>query len=172
MWNAKWSFTYARTATNFMTKTDVENIYQKRKGDNKMNELHNFNNGEMDAPKNENTIQNREVYFRQGFVEDADHEILREALSKRKKFSELSMTISATDPNVLFSRTKEKKVTVEINTAMDERLIIIGNDKYKTRIMNILVDEIEDCLICVNENRVYELQFFFRGLRYGVKLFI
>ena len=137
-----------------------------------MNELHNFNNGEMDTPKKENTIQNREVYFRQGFVEDADHKILREALSKCKKFSELSMTISATDPNVLFSRTKEKKVTVEINTAMDERLIIIGNDKYKTRIMNILVDEIEDCLICINENRLYELQFFFRGLRYGITLFI
>ena len=34
-----------------MTKTDVENIYQKRKGDNKMNELHNFNNGEMDDMK-------------------------------------------------------------------------------------------------------------------------
>jgi len=119
-----------------------------------------------------NTIQNKEVYFRQGFVEDADHKILRETLSKRKKFSELSMTISATDPNVLFSRTKEKKVTVEINTAMDERLIIIGNDRYKTRIMNILVDEIEDCLICVNENKLYELQFFFRGLRYGIKLFI
>lgn len=139
-----------------------------------MNELHNFNNGEMDAPKKENIIQNKEVYFRQGFVEDADHEILREALSKRKKFSELSMTISATDPNVLFSRTHEKKVTIEINTTMkmDERLIIIGNDKYKTRIMNILVDEIEDCLICINENKLYELQFFFRGLRYGIKLFI
>ena len=120
---------------------------------------------------NNNAI-NKEFYFKHGFVEDTDKKMLFKIIANHKRFKEVNMTVSVEEPNMILARVNEGNVIVGVNSIQDKRLILEKNNKSKTVILNILLDEITDCLVKEHCNKLYELQFLVRGFRYGVSLFV
>ena len=70
-----------------------------------------------------NTID-RNFLLNHGFIEDTDKKVLSELFTKHKKFREVNISVNLTEPAMLLARSKEKNVTVEVNSIQENRLIL------------------------------------------------
>lgn len=119
-----------------------------------------------------NTID-RNFLINHGFTEDTDKKVLSELFTRHKKFKEINISVELTRPFMLLARSKEKNVTVEVNSIQDNRLILKKNSgRCSTVIMNILLDEINDCLIKDYGNGLVEHLFEMNGFSYSLNILV
>lgn len=119
-----------------------------------------------------NTID-RDFLINHGFTEDTDKKVLSELFTNHKKFKEVNISVDLTRPSMLLARSKEKNVSVEVNSIQENRLILKKNSgKCSTVIMNILLDEINDCLVKDYGNGLFEFEFEVRDFRYSLHILV
>ena len=85
---------------------------------------------------------NKEFLINHGFKEDAYKKALRELFTSYKQ-------VNSTEPFMLLARSREKNVAVKSNIIQDKRLVLekgSRGSRCSTIIMNILLDEINNCL--------------------------
>lgn len=117
-----------------------------------------------------NTID-RDFLLKHGFQEDTDKKVLSELFTKHNKFREVNISVNLTEPCMLLARSKEKNVTIEINSIQKNRLILKKNSgRCSTVIMNILLDEINNCLVKDYGNGLFEFEFEVRDFRYSLHI--
>lgn len=117
-----------------------------------------------------NTID-RDFLLKHGFQEDTDKKVLSELFSKHNKFREVNISVNLTEPSMLLARSKERNVTIEINSIQENRLILKKNSgRCSTVIMNILLDEINGCLYKEYGNGLFEFEFEVRNFRYSLHI--
>lgn len=113
----------------------------------------------------------RNFLLNHGFQEDTDKKVLSELFTKHSKFKEINISINFTEPTMLLARNREKNVTVEVNSIQESRLILKKNSgRCSTVIMNILLDEIEGCLVKDYGNGLFEFEFEVRDFRYSLHI--
>ena len=108
-----------------------------------------------------------------GFQEDTDKKVVSELFTKHKIFKEIHISVNLTRPSMLLARSKEKNVRVEVNSVQDNRLILKKGGKggrCSTVIMNILLDEISNCLIKKYSANIYDFEFEVRDFRYSLEI--
>lgn len=119
-----------------------------------------------------NTID-RDFLINHGFKEDTDTKVLSELFTKHNKFKEINISVNLTEPTMLLARSKEKNVTVEVNSVQNNRLILKrkrSREKFDTVIMNVLLDEIEGCFVKDYGNGLFEFEFEVRNFRYSIHI--
>ncbi len=117
-----------------------------------------------------NTID-RNFLLNHGFTEDTDKKVLSELFTKNTKFKEVNISVNLTEHSMLLARSKEKNVTVEVNSIQDNRLILKKNSgRCSTVLMNILLDEIHNCLVKDYGNGLFEFEFEVRDFRYSLHI--
>ena len=118
---------------------------------------------------------NRSFLIAHGFTEDTDKKVLSGLFTKHSKFKEINISINLTEPTMLLARSKEKNVSVEVNSIQENRLILKrkrSREKFDTVIMNIFLDEINGCLFKDYSNGLYEFEFEVRDFRYSLHVSI
>lgn len=119
-----------------------------------------------------NTID-RNFLLNHGFQEDTDKKVLSELFTKHNRFKEINISVNLTYPSMLLVRSKEKNVSVEVNCIQEKRLILKKNSgRCSTVIMNILLDEINNCLFKDYGNGLFEFEFEVRDFRYSLHVTI
>lgn len=119
-----------------------------------------------------NTID-REFLINHGFKDDADKKVLSGLFTKNTKFKEVNISVNLTEPAMLLARSKEKNVSVEVNSIQENRLILKKNSgRCSTVIMNILLDEINGCLVKNYGNGLFEFEFEVRDFRYSLHMLV
>ena len=119
-----------------------------------------------------NTID-RNFLIAHGFIEDTDKKVLSKLFTNHKKFGEVIISVNLTEPCMLLARSKEKNVSVEVNCIQENCLILKKNSgRCSTVIMNILLDEIEGCLVKDYGNGLLEFEFEVRDFRYSLHVSI
>ena len=119
-----------------------------------------------------NTID-RKFLLKHGFKEDTDKKVLLELFTKHKKFGEVNILVNLTEPCMLLARSKEKNVLVEVNCIQENRLILKikrSSEKFDTVIMNVLIDEINNCLVKDFGNGLIQFEFEVRDFRYSLHI--
>lgn len=119
-----------------------------------------------------NTID-RNFLLNHGFTEDLENKTLSELFIKHNKFREVNISVNLTEPAMLLARSKEKNVTVEVNSIQGNRLILKrkrSREKFDTVIMNVVLDEINNCLVKDYGNGLFEFEFGVRDLRYSLHI--
>lgn len=111
---------------------------------------------------------NKEFLINHGFQDDTDKKVLSEIFTKNKKFKEVNISVNLTEPVMLLARSKERNVTVDINSVQENRLILKKSGRCSTIIMNILLDEINNCLVKYYGNGLFEIEFEVRNFRYSL----
>ncbi len=117
-----------------------------------------------------NTID-KEFLLKHGFTEDTDNKTLKKLFTNNKKFKEVNISVNFTEPFMLLARSKEKNVTVEVNSIQDNRLILKrkrSREKFSTILMDILLDEIHNCLFKDYGNGLFEFEFEVHDFRYSL----
>lgn len=118
-----------------------------------------------------NTID-RNFLINHGFTEDSDKKVLSRLFTNNKKFKEVNISVNLTEPFMLLVRSKEKNITVEVNSVQENRLILKKNSgRCSTVIMNVLLNEINDCLVKDYGNGLFEFEFKVRDFRYSLHIF-
>lgn len=119
-----------------------------------------------------NTID-RDFLINHGFIEDTDKKVLSGLFTNNKKFKEVNISVNFTEPCMLLVRSKEKNVDIEINSIQENRLILKKNsERCSTIIMNILLDEINNCLFKDYGNGLFEFEFEVRNFRYSLHILL
>lgn len=119
-----------------------------------------------------NTLD-RNFLINHGFTEDADKKILTELFTKHTKLRELDVSVNLTEYSMLLARSKERNVTIEINSIQENRLILKKNSgRCSTVIVNILLDEINNCLVKDYGNGFFEFEFEVRDFRYSLHILV
>lgn len=114
---------------------------------------------------------NKEFLINHGFTEDTDKEVLSKLFTKHNKFKEINISVNLTEHSMLLARSKEKNVAVEVNSVQENRLILKKNSgRCSTVIMNILLDEINNCLVKDYGNGLFEFEFEVRDFRYSLHI--
>lgn len=111
----------------------------------------------------------RDFLINHGFQEDTNNKVLSELFTKHSRFREVNISVNLTEPCMLLARSKEKNVTVEVNSIQENRLILKrkqSREEFDTVIMNILLDEINDCLFKDYGNGMIQFEFEVRDFRY------
>ena len=90
-----------------------------------------------------------------GFVRDGNKELLNKIFNS-KKIKEIHVDTYMENPYRLFARFTGENLSI-INK--DNRVAIFKNDKYKTMMVNILFNEIEDCFIKQYSDNHHEILF-------------
>lgn len=117
-----------------------------------------------------NTID-RNFLINHGFQEDTDKKVLSGLFTNNKKIKEVNISVNLTEPFMLLARSKEKNVTVEVKYIQDNRLILKKNSgRCSTVIVNILLDEIHNCLVKDYGNGLFEFEFEVRDFRYSLNI--
>ena len=117
-----------------------------------------------------NTID-RDFLINHGFKDDTDKKVLSELFTKHSKSRKLDVSVNLTEHSMLLARSREKNVTVELNCIQENRLILKKNNgRCSTVIMNILMDEINNCLVKDYGNGLFEFEFEVRDLRYSLHI--
>lgn len=116
---------------------------------------------------------NKEFLINHGFKDDADKKVLSGLFTKHSKFKEVNISVNLTEPAMLLARSKEKNVTVVVNFIQENRLILKKNSgRCSTVIMNILLDEINGCLVKDYGNGLFEFEFEVRDFRYSLHILV
>ena len=114
---------------------------------------------------------NKEFLINHGFKDDADKKVLSGLFTKHSKFKEVNISVNLTEHSMLLARSKEKNVSVEVNSVQENRLILKKNSgRCSTVIMNILMDEINNCLVKDYGNGLFEFEFEVRDFRYSLHI--
>lgn len=117
-----------------------------------------------------NTID-RDFLINHGFTEDTNKEVLSGLFTKHSKFREINISVNLTEPTMLLARSKERNVSVEVNSIQENRLILKKNSgRCSTVIMNVLLDEINNCLVKDYGNGLFEFEFEVRDFRYSLHI--
>lgn len=117
-----------------------------------------------------NTID-RNFLLNHGFQEDTNKKVLSELFIKHNKFREVNISVNLTEPCMLIARSVEKSVSVEVNSIQENRLILKKNSgRCSTVIVNILLDEINNCLVKDYGNGLFEFEFEVRDFRYSLNI--
>ena len=117
-----------------------------------------------------NTLD-RNFLLNHGFTEDTDKKVLSELFTKHNKFKEVNISVNLTEPCMLLARSNEKNVIVEVNSIQENRLILKKNSgRCSTVIVNILLDEINNCLVKDYGNGFFEFEFEVRDFRYSLHI--
>lgn len=112
---------------------------------------------------------NKDFLINHGFTEDTDKKVLSELFTKHSKLRELDVSVNLTEHSMLLARSKEKNVTVEVNSIQENRLILKKNSgRCSTVIVNILLDEINNCLFKDYGHGLFEFEFEVRDFRYSL----
>ena len=91
--------------------------------------------------------------------------------TKHNKLRELDVSVNLTEYSMLLARSKEKNVTVEVNSLQENRLNLKKKSgKCSTVIVNILLDEINNCLVKDYGNGLFEFEFEVRDFRYSLHI--
>ncbi|MCI9125075.1 MAG: hypothetical protein HFH35_13595 [Eubacterium sp.] len=72
-------------------------------------------------------IFNKEFLLNHGFTEDTDKKVLSQLFTNHKKFKEVNISVDLTRPSMLLARSKERNVSVGLNSVQDNRLILKRN---------------------------------------------
>lgn len=113
----------------------------------------------------------RNFLIAHGFTEVTDKKVLSELFTIHNKFKEVSISVNFTEPAMLLARNREKNVTVEVNSIQENRLILKKNSgRCSTVIMNILLDEINNCQVKDYGNGLFEFEFEVRDFRYSLHI--
>lgn len=118
---------------------------------------------------------NKNFLINHGFVEDTDKKVLSELFTKHNRFREINISVNLTEPFMLLARSKEKSVSVETNCIQENRLILKvkrSRERFDTVIMNVLFDEIDNCLTKKYGNGLFECLFEVKGLRYSLHILV
>lgn len=116
---------------------------------------------------------NKEFLINHGFKDDADKKVLSGLFTKHSKFKEVNISVNLTEPAMLLARSKEKNVTVVVNFIQENRLILKKNSgRCSTVIVNILLDEINNCLVKDYGNGLFEFEFEVRDFRYSLHILV
>lgn len=119
------------------------------------------------------SILDRDFLINHGFTEDSENKTLSELFTKHNKFREVNISVNLTEPCMLLARSREKNVTVEVNSIQENRLILKKNSgRCSTVIMNILLDEINNCLVKDYNNGLFEFEFEVRDFRYSLHILV
>ncbi len=113
----------------------------------------------------------KEFLINHGFREDTDKKVLSGLFTNNKKFKEVNISLGITEPSMLLVRSKEKNVTVEVNSVQENRLILkrkLSKEKFSTIFMDILLDEIHNCLFKKYGDDLYQFEFEVGDLRYSL----
>lgn len=116
---------------------------------------------------------NKEFLLNHGFTEDSDKKILSGLFTKHNKLREVNISVNLTEPSMLLARSKEENVSVEVNCIQGNRLILKrkrSREKFDTVIMNVLLDEINNCLVKDYGNGLFEFEFEVRNFRYSLHI--
>lgn len=117
-----------------------------------------------------NTID-RNFLLNHGFQEDTDKKVLSELFTNHNKFKEVNISVNLTEHSMLLARSKERNVSVEVNSVQENRLILKKNSgRCSTVIVNILLDEIHNCLFKDYGNGLFEFEFEVRDFRYSLHI--
>ena len=117
-----------------------------------------------------NTID-RNFLLNHGFQEDTDKKVLSELFTKHNKFREVNISVNLTEHSMLLARSRERNVTIEVNSIQENRLILKKNSgRCSTVIMNILLNEIHNCLVKDYGNGLCEFEFEVRDFRYSLHI--
>ena len=115
-----------------------------------------------------NTID-RNFLLNHGFQEDTDKKVLSELFTKHNKFREVNISVNLTEHSMLLARSRERNVTIEVNSIQENRLILKkSSGRCSTVIMNILLNEIHNCLVKDYGNGLFEFEFEVRELAYSL----
>jgi len=117
----------------------------------------------------------KEFFIRHGFLEDTNKKVLSGLFANNKKFKEVNISVYLTEPFMLLARSIERNVAVDVNSVRDNCLVLKSSGRYgkcRTVIMNILLDEINDCLVKNYGNGLSEFEFEVRGFRYSLHVLV
>lgn len=112
----------------------------------------------------------RDFLLKHGFTEDAGNKLLKGLFANHKKFKEVNLSVKLTEPAMLLAHSKEKNVTADINSIQDDRLVLKKGSRCETVIMNILLDEIHNCLVEEYGTGMYDFEFEVRDFRYSLNV--
>jgi len=118
-------------------------------------------------------IIDRDFLINHGFQEDTDKKVLSKLFTNYTRFKEVNISVNLTEPFMLLAHSKENNVTVEIDFIQDKRLILKNKrsrEKFDTIIMDILLDEINNCLVKDYGNRLFQFEFEVRDFRYSLHI--
>ena len=119
-----------------------------------------------------NTLD-RDFLINHGFKEDTDKKVLSELFTKYKKFKKVNISVNLTEASMLLARNEEKNVTVESSSVQYNNLILKKNNgRCSTVIMNVLLDEINGCLVKKYNNGLFEFEFEVRDFRYSLHILV
>ena len=107
-------------------------------------------------------------YEAYGFVKDCSKELFGKIISN-KKLKEIHIETYTNKPYMLFGRIIEKNVTMLQET---NRIVIRMSDKYKTILVNLILDEIKDCFFKQYMDNQYEIVFNIHNLHYKILIII
>lgn len=107
----------------------------------------------------------RNFLMEHGYKNDANKNVLLALFSEGKRFKEVHISLYVESPHMLLSRCRELNVIAELDTTGSKRLILQKANRYKKIIMNIVADEITDCMTKDYNNDVIGFEFEIRGLR-------
>lgn len=71
-----------------------------------------------------NTID-RDFLINHGFTEDTNKEVLSGLFTKHSKFKEVNISVNLTEHSMLLARSREKNVSVKVNSVQENRLILM-----------------------------------------------
>lgn len=116
---------------------------------------------------------NKDFLIQHGFIEDVDKKVLSEVFNSNTIFKQFDIEISITTPSMLLARVKGKKISVGV--VIDngqQRIIAKQNDKFKTSVLNIVVDEIHDCLYKKTGDNMYQFTYEINNMCYTITAII
>lgn len=116
---------------------------------------------------------NKEFLMQHGFIEDVDKKVLSEVFISNAIFKQFDVEISISTPSMLLARVKGKKISVNfIDDNGQQRIIANQNDKFKTSVLNIIVDEIHDCLYKKTGDNMYQFTYEINNMCYTITAII
>ena len=112
---------------------------------------------------------NNLIYKECDYELDIDKKILNQICNCKSVVKEIHIDIYTEKPYILFARIIEKKVTI-LNS--DNRIIFYKKDRYKTIILNLLFNEIENCFVKKYSDKQYAVLFTIHNISYKILIII
>ena len=104
-----------------------------------------------------------------GYVKDCNKELFGKIFNENVKIKEIHIDIYIENPYMLFSRISGKNVFTLKNS---NRFIVCKSDRHKTVVVNILLDEISNCMVKQYVDNQYEILFNIQNICYKIFIII
>lgn len=103
-----------------------------------------------------------------GYELDEDKKILNQ-ICNCENIKEVHIDVYIEKPFILFARVIEKKV---MTSNIDNRITFSKRDRYKTVVLDLLFNEIEDCFVKKYSDKQYSILFTIRNISYEMWVII